>query len=59
VNAKVMQLDGTSFYVKLPTPATDVLQDHLGFHPLEFEEVKHSGFLATALALARRVAPPR
>ena len=33
--SKVMQLDGTSFRVKPPTAAADVLRDHPGFQLLE------------------------
>ncbi|PAN08143.1 hypothetical protein GQ55_1G383400 [Panicum hallii var. hallii] len=47
--AKVMQLDGTSFRVKLPAAAADVLRDHPGFQLLESEEVKLLGARARPL----------
>uniref|UniRef100_A0A0D3FA40 Uncharacterized protein n=1 Tax=Oryza barthii TaxID=65489 RepID=A0A0D3FA40_9ORYZ len=40
--AKVMQLDGTSFRVKPPAVAADVLRDHPGFQLLESEEASAS-----------------
>ncbi|WVZ73799.1 hypothetical protein U9M48_022070 [Paspalum notatum var. saurae] len=49
-SAKVMQLDGTSFRVKPPAAATDVLRDHPGFQLLESEEVKLLGARARPLA---------
>ncbi|KAF7085723.1 hypothetical protein CFC21_089118, partial [Triticum aestivum] len=48
--AKVMQLDGTSFRVKPPAAASDVLRDHPGFQLLEAEEVKLLGARARPLA---------
>uniref|UniRef100_A0A0E0GCR2 Uncharacterized protein n=1 Tax=Oryza nivara TaxID=4536 RepID=A0A0E0GCR2_ORYNI len=48
--AKVMQLDGTSFRVKPPAVAADVLRDHPGFQLLESEEVKLLGARARPLA---------
>lgn len=48
--AKVMQLDGTSFRVKPPATAADVLRDHPGFQLLESEEVKLLGARARPLA---------
>ncbi|PNT69518.1 uncharacterized protein At1g66480 [Brachypodium distachyon] len=48
--AKVMQLDGTSFRVKPPAAAADVLRDHPGFQLLESEEVKLLGARARPLA---------
>ncbi|KAK3155185.1 hypothetical protein QOZ80_2BG0199930 [Eleusine coracana subsp. coracana] len=48
--AKVMQLDGTSFRVKPPASAADVLRDHPGFQLLESEEVKLLGARARPLA---------
>jgi hypothetical protein len=48
--AKVMQLDGTSFRVKPPASAADVLRDHPGFQLLESEEVKLLGARASPLA---------
>ncbi|KAG8072268.1 hypothetical protein GUJ93_ZPchr0006g46291 [Zizania palustris] len=48
--AKVMQLDGTSFRVKPPAVAADVLRDHPGFQMLESEEVKLLGARARPLA---------
>uniref|UniRef100_A0ACD5ZMS7 Uncharacterized protein n=1 Tax=Avena sativa TaxID=4498 RepID=A0ACD5ZMS7_AVESA len=48
--AKVMQLDGTSFRVKPPAAAADVLRDHPGFQLLEAEEVKLLGARARPLA---------
>ncbi|KAL6911437.1 hypothetical protein ACP4OV_000242 [Aristida adscensionis] len=47
--AKVMQLDGTSFRVKPPAAAADVLRDHPGFQLLESEEVKLLGARARPL----------
>ena len=47
--AKVMQLDGTSFRVKPPAAAADVLRDHPGFQLLESEEVKLQGARARLL----------
>lgn len=52
--AKVMQLDGTSFRVKPPAVAADVLRDHPGFQLLESEEVKLLGARARPLAPTRR-----
>jgi len=49
-SAKVMQLDGTSFRVKPPAAASDVLRDHPGFQLLESEEVKLLGARARPLA---------
>ncbi|KAJ1280898.1 hypothetical protein BS78_04G267100 [Paspalum vaginatum] len=49
-SAKVMQLDGTSFRVKPPAAAADVLRDHPGFQLLESEEVKLLGARARPLA---------
>ncbi|CAD6249609.1 unnamed protein product [Miscanthus lutarioriparius] len=49
-SAKVMQLDGTSFRVKRPAAASDVLRDHPGFQLLESEEVKLLGARARPLA---------
>ena len=48
--AKVMQLDGTSFRVKPPAAAADVLRDHPGFQLLEAEEVKLLGARARPLS---------
>ncbi|CAN6246221.1 unnamed protein product [Urochloa humidicola] len=49
-SAKVMQLDGSSFRVKPPAAAADVLRDHPGFQLLESEEVKLLGARARPLA---------
>jgi hypothetical protein len=49
-SAKVMQLDGSSFRVKPPAAASDVLRDHPGFQLLESEEVKLLGARARPLA---------
>ncbi|OEL27084.1 hypothetical protein BAE44_0011896 [Dichanthelium oligosanthes] len=49
-SAKVMQLDGTSFRVKPPAAAADVLRDQPGFQLLESEEVKLLGARARPLA---------
>ncbi|XP_051192829.1 uncharacterized protein At1g66480 [Lolium perenne] len=48
--AKVMQLDGTSFRVKPPAAAADVLRDHPGFQLLEADEVKLLGARARPLS---------
>jgi hypothetical protein len=42
-DAKLMQLDGTSFSVKPPATVGDVLRDHPGFQLLEDEEAKLLG----------------
>ncbi|KAI4964916.1 hypothetical protein ZWY2020_057889 [Hordeum vulgare] len=47
--AKVMQLDGTAFRVKLPAYAGAVLGDHPGFQLLESEQVKLLGVRARPL----------
>jgi hypothetical protein len=47
--AKVMQLDGTTFRVKPPASAADVLRGHPGFQLLESEEVKLLGARARPL----------
>lgn len=47
--AKVMKIDGTTFRLRPPIQAGDVLRDHPGYNLLESEEVKRLGLRAQPL----------
>lgn len=57
--AKVMKIDGTTFRLKPPSQAGDVLRDHPGYTLLESEEVKRLGVRARPLETETPLKPGR
>ncbi|XP_010910469.1 uncharacterized protein At1g66480 [Elaeis guineensis] len=57
--AKVMKIDGTTFRLKPPSQAGDVLRDHPGYTILESEEVKRLGVRARPLEPETPLKPGR
>nr|CAD1826711.1 unnamed protein product [Ananas comosus var. bracteatus] len=57
--AKVMKIDGTSFRVKPPVRAGDVVREHPGYDVLESEEVKQLGVRARPLDADAPLKPGR